>query len=205
MVDVSLGQMDGSTAAPSAKRQRLDVRRTPMTRHIAAVIDGALLLPVPAAAQSDSEFVRWGRTHAVVLDSAGAAAATALGPLLGRARLIGIGEGVHNIHQFMGFRLALLQNPVRQHRVTALAMESGLAEGMAIGANVAGRTDTVSGQSVMGNPSHVPEQHRAPHRNPGDARGEGVFDHADGGDAGAQPPGCRSTRQAEAMPRRPGG
>ena len=93
-------------------------------------------------AQSDSGFAAWARGRAIPLGSS-ARAFRALDSAAADARLIGVGESVHDVHEFMAVRLALLQHLVQHGRVTALVVESGLPEAMAVDEWVRGRTDTV--------------------------------------------------------------
>ncbi len=72
-----------------------------------------------------------------------------LDPLIRDARLIGVGESVHDIHEFFDFRQKLLQDLVRRHRVTALVLESGLPEAMALDDYVHGKTATVDYNAVL--------------------------------------------------------
>src|SRR6185436_636909 len=72
-----------------------------------------------------------------------------LDPLIRDARLIGVGESVHDIHEFFDFRQKLLQDLVRRHRVTALVLESGLPEAMALDDYVRGKTATVDYNAVL--------------------------------------------------------
>ncbi len=101
-----------------------------------------LLLPARATAQSDSAFVAWARHRAVPIDSAGRAFAV-LDPALGTARLVGVGESKHGIHQFLDVRFQFLRSLVRRHRVTVLLLESGLPEAMALDAWLTGRADSI--------------------------------------------------------------
>lgn len=106
----------------------------------------SLLLAVPALAQSDAAFVDWARSRAVPIDADGF---RSLDPLLARARLIGVGESVHESEPFLSFHTQLLQDLVRRHRVTALVLESGLPEAMTLNEYVRGRTATVDYDAVL--------------------------------------------------------
>src|SRR4051812_12129250 len=88
-------------------------------------------------AQSDSAITAWVARHAVPIDSAGAALRS-LDRTITQARLIGVGESVHGMQEFTSFRIALLQDLVRRHRVTALILESGLPEATAVDDDVHG-------------------------------------------------------------------
>ncbi|HJQ38137.1 MAG TPA: erythromycin esterase family protein [Thermoanaerobaculia bacterium] len=72
-----------------------------------------------------------------------------LDPLIRDARLIGVGESVHDIHEFFDFRQKLLQDLVRRHRVTALVLESGVPEAMALDDYVHGKTAAVDYNAVL--------------------------------------------------------
>ena len=104
-------------------------------------------------AQPDSGFARWVGARAVPLD-ASARAFRVLDSASGNARLIGVGESVHDVQQFMELRLALLQHLVRHGRVTALVLESGLPEAMAVDDWVRGRTDSVDFTTQLGPDYH---------------------------------------------------
>lgn len=107
-----------------------------------------LLLTSPLAAQSDEAFVVWARGRAVTIDESGKAFRT-LDGAIGKARLIGVGESVHEAEPFTSFRLQLLQDLVRRHRVTALVLESGLPEAMAVDDYVRGRTAAVDFDAAL--------------------------------------------------------
>jgi erythromycin esterase len=108
----------------------------------------SLLLAAPALAQSDAAFVEWARSRAVPITADGAAFRS-LDPLIARARLIGVGESVHESEPFLSFHTQLLQDLVRRHRVTALVLESGLPEAMTLNDYVRGKTATVDYDAVL--------------------------------------------------------
>ncbi|MEV4095671.1 erythromycin esterase family protein [Streptosporangium saharense] len=58
--------------------------------------------------------------------------------LVGDARVVAVGEGAHNITEFHGFRDLLLRVLVRELGFTALVMESGFPEGLAVDAWING-------------------------------------------------------------------
>lgn len=101
-----------------------------------------LLLVAHPTAQSDSPFVAWARGHLAPLNSP-ARAFKALDSGIARAQLIGVGESVHEVQPFLEFRFQLLRHLVRNHGVTALVLESGLPEAMALDDYVGGRTASV--------------------------------------------------------------
>lgn len=107
-----------------------------------------LLLTSSLAAQSDAAFVEWARGRVVPIDSAGRAFRT-LDAGIAEARVIGVGESVHETEPFLSFRLQLLQDLVRRHRVTALVLESGLPEAMALDDYVRGRVATVDFDATL--------------------------------------------------------
>jgi erythromycin esterase len=102
-----------------------------------------------APAPSDSSVAAWFARHAVPIDSTGSAFRS-LDGVITAARLIGVGESVHGMQEFTSFRIALLQDLVRRHQVTALILESGLPEATAVDDYVHGRVDTVSYATALG-------------------------------------------------------
>jgi len=103
-----------------------------------------LLLAAPLSAPSDDAFVTWARGRMAPIDSF-----RSLDRVVANARVIGVGESVHEVDTFLTFRLQLLQDLVRRHRVTALALESGLPEAMALDDYVHGRTSTVDYNATL--------------------------------------------------------
>jgi erythromycin esterase len=104
----------------------------------------SLLLALPLFAQSDEAFVAWAKSRMVPVDQF-----RELDPAIQRAKLIGVGESVHDTEEFFAFRLQLLQDLVRRHRVTALVLESGLPEAMALNDYVRGRTSTIDYDAAL--------------------------------------------------------
>jgi erythromycin esterase len=91
--------------------------------------------------------VEWGRMHARPLDTV----ETALNPnldsfikLVGDARVIGLGEAEHGIHEFFAFRNRFVRFAVQSLGVTALAAESGYTESTAVDDYVLGRGELSS-------------------------------------------------------------
>ena len=104
----------------------------------------ATVFPSTLVAQRDSTFVAWARSRATPLESAANPMPfRALDPVVRDARIIGVGESVHEIHQFLELRFGLLRDLVERQRVTAVALESGLPEGMDLDAYVTGRSDSI--------------------------------------------------------------
>jgi erythromycin esterase len=100
-------------------------------------------LAAPGAA-----FASWARARAVPIDTA-ADAVRALDAGIAEARLIGVGESVHEVQQFLAFRRELLQELVRTRAVTALVLESGLAEAMDLDEYVRGRRAAVDFEAAL--------------------------------------------------------
>lgn len=115
-------------------------------RPIAAAL--LLLLTGPLGVRPDAAFVEWARGRIVPIDPAGRAF-RALDRSIADVRLIGVGESVHEAQPFLTFRFQLLQDLVRRHRVTALVLESGLPEAMALDDYVRGRTTTVDFDATL--------------------------------------------------------
>ena len=122
---------------------------------------GFLLLPSgPLGAQSDSGFAAWAGTRAVPLASP-ARAFRALDSAAADARLIAVGESLHDVPRFMELRFDLLQHLVRNRRATALVLESGLPEAVAVDEYVRGRRDTVDFAAHLGSGYNGPIVRRA--------------------------------------------
>lgn len=107
----------------------------------------AILFALPLTAD-DAAFVEWARRHAVSL-RAGHRAFQSLGRELRTVRLIGVGESVHETEPFGTFRLDLLEYLVKQQKVTALVLESGLADGIPVNDYVHGRTSSIDYQTAI--------------------------------------------------------
>jgi erythromycin esterase len=102
----------------------------------------------PVAAQDDGDFKAWARKEAIPLD-AQRRGFRSLDRVVTEARLIGVGESVHETETFLTFRFQLLQDLVRRHRVTAVVLESGMPEAMALDDYVRGRTSTVDFEDAL--------------------------------------------------------
>lgn len=112
------------------------------------VVGVVLFLALPLFAQDDAEFVTWAKTRIIPID-AKAPSFRSLDDALTGVRLIGVGESVHDSEPFLTFRLQLLKDLVRRHRVTAVVLESGLPEAMALNDYVHGRAATVDYDAVL--------------------------------------------------------
>ncbi len=55
-----------------------------------------------------------------------------LDQLIGEARVVALGESMHRVHEFLAVRHRLLRYLVERHGFTALAIESGFAEGLGV-------------------------------------------------------------------------
>ncbi|MDQ2870320.1 MAG: erythromycin esterase family protein [Acidobacteriota bacterium] len=114
-----------------------------------SIATALLLLSTSApAASPDAAFVTWARHRVVPMDSSGRAFRTLDAGIEG-ARLIGVGESVHEVQPFLTFRFQLLQDLVQRHRVTALVLESGLPEAMTLDDYVRGRTATIDFDAAL--------------------------------------------------------
>jgi erythromycin esterase len=120
-----------------------------MLRRILAFAFAFSLRPCQVDAQSDSGFVAWARRTAIPIDSS-ERAVRSLDSAVATARLIGVGESVHDRQQFMELRFELLKDLVQHGRVTALVLESGLPEALAVDDYVQGRSASVDFASQLG-------------------------------------------------------
>ncbi len=118
--------------------------------HAIACFSLAVCAP-PLLAQSDSSgraaFAEWAARTALRFPAGdGADVESALGPwiagLTADARVVGIGEGAHDVHEFLALRALATRSLVERGRVSALVMESGLAESRRIDAWIVGRDST---------------------------------------------------------------
>ena len=113
-----------------------------------ALFLAALILFALPLTADDAPFVEWSRRHAVSLRS-GQHAFQRLDRELRTVRLIGVGESVHETEPFGTFRLDLLEYLVKRQRVTALILESGLADGIPVNDYVHGRTSSIDYQTAL--------------------------------------------------------
>jgi erythromycin esterase len=114
-------------------------------------------LPIGAvAAQATSDttdrdaFVVWAARAATPLaaldgpfDAGNAGAVSRLSTFTRGARVLALGESVHDSHEFIVLRTRLTEQLIQRGLVAAVVIESGLAEGRAIDAWIAHETDTV--------------------------------------------------------------
>ncbi len=114
---------------------------------VAVVLFGAR--PVIAQAPAYRATASWVSEHAVPIRLDGDGPLPSLVPLIARARLIGVGESVHNQHEFLVLRFRLLRELVARGRVTALVLESGLPEGIGVDRYVTGQSDTIDFDAAL--------------------------------------------------------
>lgn len=97
-----------------------------------AVLAIALLCAMPASAADDSGFVEWARAHAITVPACAGmsqpAALEALDAVVGKARVVALGEPAHGAHEPLAFRNCLFRYLVEQQGFTAIALETGLNE-----------------------------------------------------------------------------
>ena len=77
-------------------------------------------------------FVEWAKQHAVRDDLAG------LEAVVGDARVIALGEAEHGVHEYLAYRNRLAKHLIEKHGVTALLVESGFTETLAVDEYVTG-------------------------------------------------------------------
>lgn len=112
-----------------------------MLRRPVVLVSSLLALAAPTLA-AEADFVTWARARLAPLDASNQAF-RALDGQIRRARLIGMGESVHESEPFLSFRVRFVKDLIVRHRITALVFESGLAEAMALDAYVQGRAASV--------------------------------------------------------------
>ena len=101
------------------------------------------LKPPPPGALAEA--VDWARTHALPLETLEPGSDTAdlqpLKAMIGDARIIGFGEGMHDTHEYLAFRNRLFAFLVEEMGVTAIGLESGATEALAADDYVLGRSE----------------------------------------------------------------
>ena len=104
----------------------------------------------------DAALVDWARAHAMPSDSAFAF----LRGLVGRARILALGEPVHGGHEPLAFRNRLIAHAVERLGFTAVALESGLTESMLADDFIQGRggdIDSVTRYGLTWSFQYLPE------------------------------------------------
>ena len=95
---------------------------------------------VPGVQGIPPAVVEWGRTHVRPLNVESASTDfEPFGKLIGDARVIGLGEAEHGIHEFFTFRNAFVRFAVESLGVTAIAAETGYTESTAVDDYILGR------------------------------------------------------------------
>jgi erythromycin esterase len=99
--------------------------------------------PAATADTADAKVVEWVRAHVRPLseDPGSSADLEPLTTVIGDARVIGLGEADHGVHEFFAFRNRFLRFAVESLGVTAIAVESGYTESNAVDDYVLGRDD----------------------------------------------------------------
>ncbi len=122
-----------------------------MIRFFATLVGVLLCSPrsVKAQGPTDSAAAAWASSHALPFSLDGDGPVPGLATLVARSRLIGVGESVHNQPEFLALRFRLLRASVIHHRVTALVLESGLPEAIALDRWITGRSDTVDFDAAL--------------------------------------------------------
>lgn len=110
-------------------------RRTIIFLAVGSVILGALLvskLQGPQASVPSGPFVAWAKQHAIPLKTAepgsGLEDLQPLKAVIGRARVVGVGESTHGTREFFQFKHRMLEFLVQEMGFTAFAMETGFGE-----------------------------------------------------------------------------
>jgi erythromycin esterase len=83
-------------------------------------------------------FVAWAKQSAIRDDFRG------LDKLLGEARVIGLGESDHNVHEYLAYRNRLAKHLIEKAGVTAILVESGFTETLAVDDYVTGASTATS-------------------------------------------------------------
>lgn len=101
------------------------------------------LVPPPPGALAAA--VEWARVNTQPLESyelgVGTADLQGFKPIIGDARVIAFGEGMHDTHEYLAFRNRLFEFLVEEMGVTAIGLETGYTESVAADDYVLGRTE----------------------------------------------------------------
>ena len=115
-----------------------------------AMLVGGVTLAADAQIPLDPGFSRWALANARSLGSMDAPYADSaydfLRPLIGNARLLALGENIHGGHEPLAFRNHAIRYAITHLGFTAVAIESGLTEGMLVDRYIqgeAGNLDSV--------------------------------------------------------------
>jgi erythromycin esterase len=109
---------------------------------IAAIVAALTTIASRPAADGRAEFIAWARQHAHPLSGAlPGPSPDDLEPLrsiVGSARIVGVGESIHGITEFLGLRQRSAEYLIERLGFTAVAIESGLPESRMVADYVAG-------------------------------------------------------------------
>jgi erythromycin esterase len=125
----------GLLSAPFPLQSQQSARRSAEGSPVAGV-------PAGCSEQAPPEFVVWARKNAIPITTTepdtGFGDLQRLKKIIGKARVVGLGESVHTAHEFYRIRHRLLEFLVKQMGFTAFAMETGFAEAAKINDYVLG-------------------------------------------------------------------
>ncbi|MBA3726957.1 MAG: erythromycin esterase family protein [Armatimonadetes bacterium] len=95
--------------------------------------------------QESDAFVNWARKNAIPITTTepgkGFKDLQPIKKIIGKARVVALGESVHETHEFNEFRHRMLEFLVKEMSFTAFAMETGFAEAVKINDYVLGRVE----------------------------------------------------------------
>ncbi len=132
--------------------------RAPLRGAIAAGIALSLLWGVPgqvlAGEATDADVAAWARTHLHAVDRVTAdddfRDLEPLRAIIGDARIVSFGEGMHGAAEPLEFRNRLFRFLVERMGFTAIALESGTAEGFEVNRYVLGASNDLEGSVKRG-------------------------------------------------------
>jgi erythromycin esterase-like protein len=79
----------------------------------------------------DDDVVKWAKTNVAAVDDA-ASTWKCIDNIIGGATIVGLGESAHGVHEFPKLRNALFAHLVEQSSFAAIALESGVLEGLIV-------------------------------------------------------------------------
>ena len=135
---------------PTAPRSLAPLRFLCLAHFALALPIRLMLAQAPSSADTVGRdaFVRWARSTAHPLarfDTGGASRTTGYAPELRRlttgARVVAFGESAHDVHEFIVLRNQLTDQLIADDRVSAIVLETGMAEARGIDAWIVGQTD----------------------------------------------------------------
>lgn len=123
-----------SRAEPTEERVRIVVRAVPHLLLLATVL--ALLSCDDGTSPRDEPALSWIQAHAVPIGDADPGSLepnlSALRETIGNARIVGLGEGTHGTTEFWGIRQKISRYLVEEMGFTAILMEAGLPNSLAL-------------------------------------------------------------------------